>query len=518
MGELRSLLWMELRSLWGINKFLHTRDSRAKRQGYLLLGAWVILLAMVCFYVGGLVWGLCVLGLGEIVPACLTVLASGLILVFGIFTAGNRLFSPRGYDLLAAMPLKTESVVLGRFLCLYVEDLLLTLAVTVPGLAVYGFCGTPGLGRLAGILLGTLFVPAIPLVLSALLGTAVLAVSARVKHKSLVQSVLMVLLVVAILSVSLRAEELDITPEALTSLARMIGALLGTVYPPALWIGSGPVGLALFALLSGAVTVCALWLMTRVFHRVLANLGNVSAKHNYSMGTLERRGLRKALYLREAKRYFSSSVYVTNTIIGPILGTIASVSLGLSGLDALALPVGLDLPGLLPIGLAAAFCMMTTTSASISMEGRQFWVIQSLPIPTKVWLDSKILLNLSLMAPFYLVSLGALSLALKPNLPELLWLIAIPTAVILFSVVFGITVNLKFHSFDWEREETVVKQSLSAGLGSFAGFFLSIALGVAVYLTPADWAVVTRALLCLTTLAITAVLYRHNNRAQLQTL
>ncbi len=64
---------------------------------------------------------------------------------------------------------------------------------------------------------------------------------------------------------------------------------------------------------------------------------------------------------------------------------------------------------------------LTTSCTSISMEGKQFWVIKSLPIPTKALLDSKITLNLGLMLPFYLISLAAIAIAVKPGLLELLW-------------------------------------------------------------------------------------------------
>ncbi len=525
MNELRPLLSLELRSLYGINKHLHTKNRKEQNTYRALSLVWVLLIGMVFAYVGGLVYGLCFLGLGKIVPAYLVMIASLLILAFGVFTAGNRIFGQKGYDILASMPVKPGSIVVSRFLSLYLEDLILTLVIMLPGVAVYGICQRPHMGFYLTTLAGTLFVPAIPLVAATLLGTLILAISARMKRKSMVQTLLMVLLVVGVLVGSFNAEGLanSATPEALSQIAQTISGLIGRIYPPAMWLGGAMVGtdlpgLGLFILISVGVMAFAMILTAKNFHAILRRLGNFTARHNYKIGKMESSGLLKALYLREVKRYFSSSIYVTNTIIGPIMGTILAVALWISGLNALQTAIPLDIPAVLPFVFSAVFCMMTTSSVSVSMEGKQFWIVKSLPIPTKQLLDSKILLNLSLMAPFYLVSVIAMAMATRPGPLELLWLVLIPASVILFSLVFGITVNLKFHSFDWEKEETVVKQSLSSMLGGFAGLLLAGILGVAAFLTPAQYGVTARLGICLLVLGVTALLYRKNNRAVLSKL
>ncbi len=526
MNELRSLLFLELRSLYGINSFLHTKDPKAKNRYRMLTVAWIILIITVFSYVGGLVYGLCTLGLEQVVPAYLVVLASLLIIAFGIFTAGSRIFGQKGYDLLASMPIKPGLLVISRFLSLYAEDLILTLVVLVPGTAVYGLCQKPDLGFYLAALLGALLIPGIPLVISVLLGSLVTAISSRMKQKSLAQTVLMVALVIGVLlgSFQIGSAAENLTPEAFSQLAQTIGSLLGQVYPPALWLANAmagdPLGLGLFFLVSLAAVVLTVWVVSRNFHSILGRLQSFPAGHNYKLGALESRSLLKALYLREARRYFSSSIYVTNTIIGPVLGTVMALSLWALGLDSLtaSLPANVDVPGLLPFVFAGVFCIMTTTCTSISLEGKQFWVVKSLPIPTKALLDSKILLNLSILLPCYLLSLAALAIATRPDFLQLLGLMFIPASIMLFSVVFGITVNLKFHSFHWEKEETVVKQSLPAALGGFAGFFLSAALGFAVFLVPAQYAALLKGLMCGVLLGLTALLYSRNNKFDLSQL
>ncbi len=525
MNELSALLTLELRSLYGINKFRHTKDKKEKSRYRLTLAAMVILVLTLFSYVGGLVYGLWALGLGAIVPAYLAAISSLIILAFGIFTAGNRIFGAKGYDILSSMPVKTENIVLSRFLSLYAEDLVLTLAVMLPGVAVYGSLARPGLGFYLVAVFGIVFIPAIPLVISTLLGTAVTALSARMKHKNLMQSLLSVAFVVAVLlgSFSTGDEAENLTPEVLAQLAQTMGTLLKQLYPPAVWLGRAMIGgelwgLGLFVMVSVAVMALSIYIVSKMFHSTVGKLMNVAARQDYKLSALERRGLLKALYIREVKRYFSSSIYVTNTIIGPIMGLIMAVALAFSGLEAVQSAIPVDITGLIPFAFAGVFSMMTTTSTSISLEGKHFWAIQSLPIPTKALLDGKILLNLSLMTPFYVLGEIALVIALKPDFLAFLWLLLIPLTIMLFSVVLGITVNLKFHSFDWEREETVVKQSLPAALGGFAGFFLAAVLGVLRFVIPAAFSQLVLAVMCLLILGITSIFYRKNNRAVLAKL
>ncbi len=524
MSEIRTLLFMELRSLWGVNQLLHTRDPKEKKRYITVLVAWLIIGVMIFFYVAALVWGLCSLGLGGIVPDYLVAISGLLILMFSVFTAGRQIFGTKGYDILASMPLRPRSIVVSRFLSMYVLDLIFTLSVMVPGAVAYAICLRPDVVFYITALVGTIFIPAIPLVISTLIGTLILAITSRFKKNSVMQNVVRVVFIVGVLVISYSLGSLSekLSPDQFVDLAGMIEGGIARVYPPATWLGAAMVEgnflyFGIFLLVSLAVMLLAVLVIAKGFHAIQHSLLAVSAKHNYKLEKLGSRSPLHALYVREAKRYFSSSVYMMNTIIGPVLSTIMAVALAIVGVDgiaaATALPV--NLPGLLPFVSSAFFSMMTAAAVSVSMEGKQFWVIRSLPIPTKAWLDSKILFSLSLAAPFYLISTVAMAIAVGPHMADILWLVLIPLSIYVFVVVLGITVDLKFHNFDWAQEAVAVKQSLSSFLGGFAGFFVSVVAGIIVAFTPSSVAHMVRALICLLLWCGTTLLYRANNRKNL---
>ena len=159
-----------------------------------------------------------------------------------------------------------------------------------------------------------------------------------------------------------------------------------------------------------------------------------------------------ALCSREFKRYFSSSVYVTNTIIGPVMGCIISGALLFVDLDSVIgkLPLPVNVCSLVPFLLAGVMCMMPTVCASVSMEGKNWWIVKSLPLSAKSILDAKLLMNLILIMPFYLLAEVLLLLALRPGGMERVWLLLVPAVLILFTCVYGLAVNLRFPVMDWE--------------------------------------------------------------------
>ncbi len=527
LREMKLLSLLELRGLYGWNRFRCTKDKKEKRRYMTLLFAWMLVGGMAIFYTGMMSYGLIMMGLSELVPSYLVMLAGLIVLAFGIFKAGQVIFSKKGYDFLSSLPVRSSSIVVSRFMELYVEDFILTCIIVLPGTLIYGVLVKPEIWFYLIMYVGVFFVPLLPLVASVIIGTIVTAISSRMKHKNLVQTLLILIFVLGgvFIPMGIGENAEDLSMEIVLSLAERADLMIQSMYPPAAWLKNAAVHgrwdlFLLFILVSAAAVVIMILVVAYKFHQISRRIFAVSATHDYQMKTLKSKGMLFALYRREMKRYFSSSIYVTNTIVGPILAAAMTIALLVTGVDTLqkTLMLPIDLERLMPFVFSGVFCMMTTTSVSISMEGKQFWIVKTLPVPTKMLLDSKILLNLSLMLPFYMISEVCLILALKTDLIEAVWLILIPAVIIVFSVVVGISVNLKLHRFDWEKEEAVVKQSASAMLGGMAGLFISFVCGVLVAVLPSAWSDAVRAGNVVLLGIVTLLLYRSNNRIELKKL
>ena len=527
MKQIKTLTKLQLQNLYGLNVFRYTKDKKKKKTTIGLGVVWALLIVMIATYIGGATFGYVYLGMSEIVPAYLIMLASLVILAFAIFKAGSVIFQENAYDILCSLPLSQTAIVVSRFLRMYVENLLLTLLVMVPGIVVYGVMVKPAISfYLIGVVV-TVFVPLIPITIATFFGALVTAISSRMKHKSLVSAALSVGLVIAVMAstgtMSTMEEEFSI--EMLQNMSEVVTQAIGDIYPPAIWLSNamvkGDILTGLLCVLGGLVAFAVtIALISVKFHEICRGLYGTHAKHNYKMEQLKKTSVLGTLYKREMKRYFASSIYVQNTIVGPVMAIIFAVAVLGVGLDTIqqTMEIPIDIAGAVPVLLAGIFAVMTTTCTSISMEGKEWWIVKSLPIRTKDLLDSKLLFGLSLYLPFWLVSEILLIIALRPSFMELVWLVLLSLILILFSQVVGLTANLKMPVFDWENEVSVVKQSASAALGGLGGFVVVLVCMVPVLLVPAEYSNLVKGALCIIFAVVTWILYNKNNKVNLQDL
>ncbi len=486
-----------------------------------------LLVLIEAFYIGGMTYGYVHIGLEEIVPAYLIMLSSLIILFFSIFKAGSVIFQKNAYDILASLPISQTAIVVSRFIRMYVENLILVFGMMIPFMVVYGIMVRSHISFYIIGMIVAVFIPCIPITIAVFVGALITAIASKMRRKSLVTTGLSILLFLGIMLGASRAAviEDEFSVEMMQELLMSILSVIENIYPPAVFLGSamltGDFGLCILCMAGGVfLLVIVIAIVSANFHWICRGLYSTSAKHNYQMENLKKVSVLKALYMREMKRYFASSVYVTNTIISPVMAVLFSIAVLTMGMEQMqaTLDIPINIKGMIPYILAGIFCIMPTTCTSISMEGKEWWIVKSLPVKAKDIFDSKILLNLSLLLPFLLVSEILLVLALKPNIVELLWLIVIPVIMVLFGCVFGITVNLKMPVFEWENEVTVVKQSASALIGGIGGFLIVLLCMVPNILVPAVYDNIVKLFISIMIFVVTVLMYKKNNQVDLQEL
>lgn len=527
LRQIRILTAVSLRGLFGWNEFLHTKNPKKRRQGILMLVLWVFLAALLEFYVGLLSHGLVQAGMAEMILPLLYLAASFVILFFSVLKAGEMMFQMRTYEMLISLPVRKSAIVISRFLVMYLTNFVISLLVLVPGLAVYAYAKRPGVTFYLFGLLGAAVLPLLPLALASVLGAGVAALSARMRHRSLVASALTFLLVIGVMAGSAMLGTLD--EEELLGLlldfAVLASVWIGRLYPPAGWFGESVLQADVyrFLLLTGvslAAFLAVSMLISHWFVQISSALCAVTSRNNYRMERLKRSSVRRALYVRERKRYFASSIYVTNTAACSLLMLLFAGALLFFGDGQLSMLLELDRTGrlnrMVPLLLALFGTMMPTTACAVSMEGRQWWILRTLPVSAREIFDAKILVNLTVACPFYLISEFCMLAALRPDPLGALWLVLLPAVYILFASVAGISVNLCFPVFDWDTEARVVKQSAAVTVWmvvALAAVGLPAVGLLALRRIPAD------VLLCLLTIVlgmVTALLYRKNGKRDLR--
>ena len=514
--QVLTLSKVQLKSLFGINEVLHTKDKKKKQNFALLSVAYVLVILMAISYVGGLAYGYHYLGLGDIVPMYLYTILSILMLVLSFFKAGSVLFSMKSYDIMVSLPVNKSAILISRFVTMYVTNLLFSLIVMIPGLAVHIWFAKPGIVFYIISLFAVLFAPLLPLTISSILGALIKGISSRMKKKTLVETFLTVGLVVVIMvgSFSMGPETENLDMEVLKELIGTLTSTLGNIFPPALWYHNALQGSILRLLLGIPALIFTLfvWILSKRFTEICTGLNATYAKHNYKLGELKAEHVLLSLFKKEMKLYFSSSLYVTNSGIGYILAVLLAGAIAVMGVDSLAefmeMPMFLPLiHKVLPFVLAMPLCMMSTSACTISMDGKTFWQLQVLPVKAKDIYNAKLLWNLAVAAPFYLISVVLMLIGAKPALSDVLHYFLIPLVLLAYCIVLGLACNLWFPKLNWDNEAQVVKQGAAVLVSMLGGVIAVIVPAVlAIALHPASYAVyyfVVEAIL----LIITGTLY-----------
>lgn len=520
LKQIRLLSTVQLRNLFGINEIRYTKDKKKKSRFIAMAVLWIMLAAMLLFYTMALSMGLILMGMADIVPAYLSAITGLIILMFTFFKAGSVIFQMNTYEILVSLPVSQAAIVISRFLTMYVTNLILSLMVMVPGMIMYARYMHPAFSFYIYGFAGTILLPLLPISIATAAGAAITALSARMKHKSLVSAFLTIVLVVLIVigSTILGSME-EIPEELLKNFALIVEEKIGQIYPPAMWLRNAMVGSSardflVYAGISIFVFIILVGILQHFFLSICTALNATSAKNNYQMGRLHASSVTAALWKKEVKRYFASSIYVTNIMIGYALMVIMAIALLMTGVEKMETLLGF--PGIvtrmLPLLLALVASISPTTACSVSMEGKQWWLLQSLPVRGKDIWDAKILLNLTIALPFYVIAVVVCMLAVRPSLYDAFWLILLPLVYILFTSVVGITVNLAMPVFDWENETRAVKQSASTMVTILVGMLSAILPMVLLFVAGKGPDVYVYGITALILFILTVLLYIRNSR------
>ena len=168
-----------------------------------------------------------------------------------------------------------------------------------------------------------------------------------------------------------------------------------------------------------------------------------------------------------------------NTAIGSILLILLSILSLFFETDKLAMimndPNGTYLLTKATPLLITLFCGLTcSTHSSISLEGKNFWIMKTIPVsPMKIFI-SKIMINLTIIVPAILISSILLTISLKLSLVTFILCIFTGIGYSLFISLIGLILNLNFPNFSWTSEIRVIKQSLPAFISIFIGLIFAI--------------------------------------------
>ncbi|HJJ35626.1 MAG TPA: hypothetical protein O0X27_00460 [Methanocorpusculum sp.] len=484
---------VHLKGSLGISEGFASSDDRKWKKSLGLLATYVIVGIAIIVLVTLVSNALVMLGQTTQIPALVAVFAAVFIFILNVFRSGATVFDLKLFEAEVALPVTSTQIVASRFLELYVTNLMIALVVMVPGLIVCGMNLIIAPIFIVAAIVGVLLTPLIPLTISTAIGAVLYAISAHMRHRKLIIVILgLALMVTAFLlyftfmfgngGSSLPSNLADL-------LSANFSALTGWYVPATLFtegLMGGILSFMCYVGISVGLYVILLFLVSWKYLPICQAMQIRDARHNYVMHDQVAVPRKKSLFKREFKRYTSSTTYVFNTLFGYILMIVFAIFIlstgGTAGLEAKF--GNMDAMKMLcPLVIGGLAALSSTTCASISIEGKNWWITQTLPVTAKEIFSTKLKVNYAVALPFYLISEIILIIALQPNVLEAIAILLLPLVYIYFMSVFGLRVAVRHPNFTWKSESEAVKQgvglllSILIALGTLIIAFILVFVG-----------------------------------------
>ena len=458
--------------------FYDTKKNKARSKAGTIAYIALFVLIMAGFLggtFGAMAFSLCsplvAAGAGWLYFAIMGVIAILLGIFGSVFSTYSGLYLAKDNDLLLSMPIPTDKIMFARLLGVYLMGLMYAAVVIVPAVVVY--------------------LVTVPFSGAALLGWVVAKLSLKLKNKSMVT----VLISLAFIGLYYFGyfKAMDLIRDLIANVAvygpaireRAYGLYLFGSVGEGNWIGMA-VCTAVVALLFGLM-----WkLLGRTFLS-LATATGAAEKVKYTARREKQRSAATALLKKEFGRLSSSANYMLNCAMSTLLIPILAVLILIKGpvlvdtLNAVFGGTGGAVTVLFVTALCTASAMNDTAAAAVSLEGRNVWIAQSLPVEAWQVLRAKLRVQMILTMPALLLASVCAAVMLKAPVGETLALLALPQLTALFFALLDLTLDLRHANLGWTNELAPIKQSMPVAVAVFGSFGYSIVLaGLYLLLTP----------------------------------
>lgn len=428
--------------------------------------------------------------------------ATAMIIFFSIQLAQGNLFAFKDFDFLMSLPLPKSTIMISKMVSFLVINYGYSGFLLIPTIVIYGIQSSMGILYYLYALIGFIALPLIPMVLSSIIALLIRALAGKSRFRSLFTNLLSIvvfgLIFIGSFALSFSANStttIVINPDDL--IRPMMTWIPFVGYYVKGVVETDFVSLLISLVMNFAVFALFVFAFNKTFIKINSNLQEGYHVKNYRLKRIEKSSCLMTLYGKELKKFFGNFMYVMNMAMGQVMLVLGAgyvllnknVLFGM--LEQLAGPQAVTQLSsnvfVLVCGACIFFALLSNSSAvSISLEGKNLWIVKSLPIKTMDLFMSKILVNVSIIAIPSLIGFIAMTLAFDFNLLYIIEGLLLIGMISFFVGFMGITVNLFFPKLEFDREILVIKQSAASFIAIMGGMVVGLALFV-LLLSGMEW-------------------------------
>lgn len=484
---MKALLKLRLRAMFaGFMRQSRQKNKKSKGMAALFIVLYlyvaVVVVGMMCLMFGQLAQPYHAMGLDWLYFAMAGLMGLGFAVFGGVFTTQNQLYDAKDNDLLLSMPVTPAMILMSRMIPLLLFNLLFVGLVMIPAAVMYGILVGFSLLNFMIQLVGVAFVCLLAQALCCLLGWGLHWILSKM-NKSFASLVYMVMFLGVYFSVYSQAGNIL---NSMAAEGETIASALQSWVWPIYALGRGCNGEVLyfliFAAITGAVFALIYWLLSKTFLKA-ATFRRSSSRKKLNLGRMKTANAVDAIVFKEWRHFLGSPVYLTNMGIGILLtAAMAVVGIVLRGkiLEMFA-AMGMDLKGYYPLiicGLLAFLtCMNFVSAPSVSLEGKNLWILKSMPVPGQRIVWAKLKFHCWLTAPAAVMAGLVLSVCYGCGVVEILMCTLIPGVLSVLCGLVGMLFGLKWVRLDWLNEAYPCKQGAAVGITMFTMMGVPVVLG-----------------------------------------
>lgn len=251
-------------------------------------------------------------------------------------------------------------------------------------------------------------------------------------------------------------------------------------------VGEGDaVAMLVFTIGIAAMAVFTFRLLAGSFIRIATASGK-SGNAVYREKHEKRKSEFGALLTKEFKRFTSSPNYMLNCGLGTIFLPIVGVAALIKGQTVLQTIsrffAGEEVEGYIVVIVITAVCLVAAMNdmvvPSVSLEGKNLWILQSLPVKPWNILRAKLGVQLLLTGLPVLFCEICLAVCLHIDIVKTLFILVIPIVFTGMMTVFGLFLGINMPNLTWTNELAPIKQSLGVVISMFGGWALAAGMAV----------------------------------------
>lgn len=467
-----------LKSTSDINVLKFPKDKAKRKYARNSLIGQTILNVIILVYATLLSVVLAKSGQALIIPETCAMLLLGMPFLFTLFKASGYLFGFKEYDMIMSMPFSVKSIIESKFWYMYIKSIPMYGFISLSMLIGYIVGGYFKVWSCIAWIVMTFAIPLIPMVLASALGAVVTKIGSGFKYKNIARAVFTIIIVMPMFFVNFFIDD-SMSEEDLENMMNIVSDRISSsssFVPFAKWfseaVNDGVISSFLF-IVASAILVYELFvfLLSKFYRKMNSQLSSGTHSKKYKLTSQKQMSMVKAVAFKEFKRMTGSSTYLVNAGIGQVMATAIGVVMLFvkpeviiqSMMHGAPLEASMVFPAI-PILIYFFLGMVPTTCCSPSLEGKNYWIMQTLPISPMDDNKGKMLFNIYMTIPFAVFATVTASICFRVSVIDAITSVIALCSLCIFSTVYGLRCGLKHRRLDFENEIEIIKQGMAVSM------------------------------------------------------